>query len=631
MNLILPLVLLTTHWQDTADLDRDGLLDSWERDGFGPIDPKAHGCKPDRPDLFIVFKRRSGVTDEKFKPTVERIIRFYADLPYMNADGSTGVHVIPIIPDALDAKDDDKGYQSLYETGMPKEWRGLAHGVLVEVGTGGGGQTNRPDWCGSSNRWHTIVHELGHQLGLDHEPKDGRIGSPFFTSLMNYDYSYQFNDSGEAVHYSTGKFVGIRMQESDLWEWVPFPVKEMEFLTKRPYYFKIRPDGEDACEIDWNRNGIFGERHVRADVNDGYSTDFRANSTLDFAAGAPCLVSIGEDLALITPTLQEGKAYDKNIWRLGSDNPGEITVQIIKAGKIISTEVVATSAIFPVVGDASAIYRDGKLLLAYPDEVGVVLTELKREDDKFVSGKMRRYIAQQGEVTVVDTPNGVEVLHWNRESKSITFTEWEPKRTRVIPSLSSEQPVAAVWNDKLGALAVVEVINQEKKPGRMRISHLKYGASGWKVNDQVWVEGEKGNAATSSRPVILFDGSRDRGPNGGYNIYCKGRTDKPDAQAVGYVCRQIEDPTLGDGWRVRMMGNEWAFSMNSPTAVLHGGDIAYAYRLAFGDGKQKIFLSQKASGIDDRWLTDFDEVAYVFQHGLQDSLRRVQREVGLIK
>lgn len=626
ISLVLSCILI-----DDADLDRDGLPDLWETQGFGPIDPKVHGCKPDRADLFILFKRRAGVTDDKFKPTVDRIIKFYADLPYLNADGTTGIHVIPIIPDALSAEDDAKGYQALYESSMPKEWRGLAHGVLVEVGTGGGGQTNRPDWCGSSNRWHTIVHELGHQLGLDHESKDGRIGSPFFTSLMNYDYSYQFNGSGEAVHYSTGKFAGMRMQESDLWEWAPFPVKEMEFLTKHPYYFKLQPDGEDACYIDWNRNGIFGERHVRADVNDGYSTDFRANGTLELAAGTPCLVSLGDDLALVTPTLPEGKTYEKNVWGLSIENPGEITVQVLKSGKVVSTEVVAASAVFPAVGDASAVLKDGKLLVAYPDEAGVVLTELTRDGDKFLSGKMRRFIAQPGDVTLVDTPSGVEVIHFNRESKKITFSDWDPKRSRVIQSLESDQPIAAVWNSKLNCLAVVEVVNQEKKIGRMRIAHLIHGAAGWEVKERIWVEGEAGNAATAARPVIIFDASKDRGPNGAYNVYCKGRTDKPDAQAVGFVCRQIADPNIGGGWRVRMMGNEWAFGMNSPTAVLHGGDIAYAYRLAFGEGKQKIFLSRKASGVDDGWLTDFDEVAYVFQRGLQESLQAVQREVGLRK
>ncbi|MEQ1934629.1 MAG: M12 family metallo-peptidase, partial [Fimbriimonadaceae bacterium] len=233
-------LLLTATIQNPkfVDSDLDGLYDHWETDGFGPITPAEPDCKPGRSDVFIVFRMRSTMTQAKIQATIDRVRRFYAELPYTNPDGSKGLNMIPIVPPVMPKDTDGKDYKQLYNQGMPEEWRGLAHGILVDDSPGGGGQCNRPDWCGTGYNWMTMVHEVGHQFGLPHDPMGARTGSPFHPSLMNYDYSYQLGGKGEAIQYSHGKFVKLRMKETDLNEVVPFPLPDVQFLTSRPYYFK---------------------------------------------------------------------------------------------------------------------------------------------------------------------------------------------------------------------------------------------------------------------------------------------------------------------------------------------------------------------------------------------------------
>ncbi|MGI8922470.1 MAG: reprolysin-like metallopeptidase, partial [Fimbriimonadales bacterium] len=160
-------VLVAGGFDDVVDSDSDGLPDTWEVSGHGPIDPKAHGCSPKRSDFFLVVCLRHGMTQDSVKGTLDQLKKFFGAMPNKNLDGSTGINVIPVWGNQVEEEDNGKGYPDLYDHCM-KDWRGIGHGVLLDSNTGGGGQANRPDWAGCSNNWWTIAHELGHQFGLDH-------------------------------------------------------------------------------------------------------------------------------------------------------------------------------------------------------------------------------------------------------------------------------------------------------------------------------------------------------------------------------------------------------------------------------------------------------------------------------
>ncbi len=604
-----------------ADTDHDGLIDLWETVGIGPLNPQELGCKPNHTDVIIVFRIRSMMTQATIQPTIDRLKKYFSGLSNKNLDGTTGVNMIAVVPPPMPKETDGKGYIELYNQAMPAEWRGLAHGVLVDNSGGGGGQSNRPDWAGCGYNWHTMAHELGHQFGLPHEPRGASTGSPFHPSMMNYDYSYQLNGKGEDITYSEGRFIKMAMRENDLNEVAPFPIAELAFLSNRPYYFKLKKLTETTTAVDWNRNGIFGEKHVRADVNDGYSAAYRDTVVLPRTAGAVALASFGKSLAVVYPDFAKSNEYEKyELAKLSPERPGILKIQVIANRKPSSLQSLADG----VTGDPTALTTQGKLWVSYPSAKGYWIKSFSNRTNVFGEDTANMF-GVAGEVpTLVDTPTGPIVLVWNPLTKKTRSTTIHGEQVRPLEGFESTQSVGGVWNTVRKCLSVVATINQDKKTNRIQILNFKLVGNDWKFLDSIWVEGEKGGAAASSQCQIIFDDSKDRGANGGYNVYFKGNYPDPNQSGLNYVSRQIEDKTMSDGWRTKMMGNEWANTRSVCGVAVHDGDIAFA--MSFSWGSFPLNVSLKASGIENSLLTDFDEIGFVTQRGFAESLQWVRNE-----
>lgn len=610
---------------DFADNDHDGLLDRWETNGVGPIDPQKYDCKPGRADVFIVFARFSDVTVDEIKPTVDKIAAYFASLPYKNPDGSTGLHLIPVFPPALDKQYDGKSYTELYKVAMPPEWRGLAHGVMVGKSKGGGGQTNRADWCGTGNNFPTIIHELGHQFGLGHNPPAG-TGSPFHTSFMNYDYSYQFDNDPNKIHYSNGQFADMAMKENDLHENVDHSAAELHFLTQRPYYFKVKDLGNGKASVDWNRNGVFGETHVRADINDGYSQSASDEVELDYAAGSPTLVSTGKTLLAVypaAPSSADPKAVDAT--ELTSESPGRILVQAVEDHKVAKPVEVASSG---VIGEISACWSKGRLWIAYPTKSSLTVARLNFDGKTFGTPDIREFKLPGQVPALVDTPSGPLLLAYNPADQTVSFTSADQESpVASLPGFTSQSPVSAVWNSIKNCLAVAGTNRVESRDNRAFIQEFTLKEGTATPAKLTWVEGPKGSFATLRTPRVLFDAGKDRGPQGAYLVYVHGKTKNPDDNGLTYVSRQIQDPSLSDGWRTKMMINEWSYTNSVCGVALHNNDIAYAVRFNTYVPHNHVRIWLQASGIENRLVTDFDEVGHIFNVGLQNSLQQVRAEL----
>ncbi|MBS1705197.1 MAG: hypothetical protein JST40_04940 [Armatimonadetes bacterium] len=613
MATILALDAQTSYFGDD---DRDGLLNGWERTGRGPLSPKLHGCKPDHSDLVLCYCLRNGVTPEKIKPAVDRMVRFFAEMPCKNLDGTTGIHLIPIILPPLGEADKGQGYPELYEAAMPKEWRGLAHGILVEDNPGGGGQANRPDWAGTGYNFWTMTHELGHQLGLPHTPLNSNLGSPLHTSLMNYDYSYQLNGDPEKVHYSVGQFASLQMRESDLDEVLPFPADQLEFLTKQPHFFGVKAIDKGTASVDWNRNGIFGEHHVQANINDGYAAELTSSIKGGKLSGAPVLVSSGSGLYLVGPSSAKLDLCSPN-----KESPAVNMLYAIRDGKCVEMGALPGT---PATGDLSAILERNTLSLAYATATG--WTQLKFS---LGNGKCALVSETQHEgpcdPTLVRTPLGLMVLLSNRITGEVTLKVGSKTLTT---GLKTTHPVGAVWNPKTQRLAIAITQDKEAQKGRILIVPCSVGKNAIATESPIPIGDEQTPALTSGRPILMVDTTRAGGPKGAYKAIVKGLYPDPNQPGLNFLCRQIG---TGNGWWIKMLGNEWANSRSVGSAVEFQGAIAYAYRWFGGPEDNSVWITPNASGIEDGIITDFDEVTFIAEHGLRDSLNAVRNEQWPVK
>lgn len=599
--------LPTEKWKDT---DKDGLYDHWETTGFGPLDPKIHGCSPTRSDIIICFRIRPGMTQATMQPTIDRMKRFYAEMPYTNPDGTKGLNLIAIVLEPLGEEFNSKGYIELYEFGMPKEWRGLAHGVLVDNHPGGGGQANRPDWCGTGYNFWTIVHEVGHQLGLPHGPLLTGVGSPFHASLMNYDYSYQLGGDAQKVQFSTGKFSKLRLSEKSLDENISFSAEDFDFLTKQPHYFSVRKVDEKNCQIDWNRNGVFGEKGFQANINDGYAVEFRSTLKGSKATGSPALANVKGSLFCAAP--EGGKGDEANP---SPEHPSKLGVHFVDKKGVFHRVFESKEA--AVTGPVTALGVGDQLWVAHSITEGWRLSTFANPRKKEAQPTAREFRSGSDPLLLTIADRAAVIVR-EAQSGDLLLFDQSAKEGRLEPlGVKSLQGAGACWNPEKRRLGIVTVEDRDKAPGVMVLHELTKSEKGWvKAAEPVTVGGDKSPGRTSSRPIL----SR---ANGMYQVHCKGWYEKSNQAGLNFLCRQI---ATGTGWWIKMMGNEWANSRSLCSIVPYDGDLAYAYRWFGGPEDNSIWLHVKGSGIDEGIISDFDEVTYIFEQGLQNSLKAVRSE-----
>jgi hypothetical protein len=238
-----------------TDADGDGLPDVWEThgidydgDGVPEVDLPAMGADPQRADVFLQIDwmerprtcRLLGIWNcleaRSFAPqqlAVDAVVRAFADAPYENPDGSTGITlhadlggVVPWREGFLTARDgtyDWSVFEQVKDAHLDPLLRDVAHyvvyGDLVAAGSGSSGISRgipAADLIVTSGAWAngfsrvqergTLMHELGHNLGLMHggPDHDTYAYAPAYRSVMNYLYQLSGIGSAKTLDYSRG-------------------------------------------------------------------------------------------------------------------------------------------------------------------------------------------------------------------------------------------------------------------------------------------------------------------------------------------------------------------------------------------------------------------------------------------
>ena len=262
---------------DSSDTDGDGLDDGDEVLGTTDgLDLPGLGANPLRKDIFIEYdwlddSNDCGAHSHRVTPEVaERLVRAFAEAPVDNPDGSTGIVVHQdygqggnmtggnLVPDDDGFIDGgvtnglDADFDAKKSAHFDPARRGYFHyAILAHRYLGGStsssGVAELPGddmivslQCSLSPRFvaNTIMHELGHNLGLRHGGNENCNYKPNYNSVMNYQFQFDGIDTdcdafGDGrLGYSDGR--RIVLNESAL--------NERDGVCGSP-------------GIDWNRNG----------------------------------------------------------------------------------------------------------------------------------------------------------------------------------------------------------------------------------------------------------------------------------------------------------------------------------------------------------------------------------------
>ncbi len=327
------------------DSDGDGLWDDWETfgvdtDGDGEIDLDlpALGASPLRKDVFLEIDYMGKAPDgHDHKPAAEAlqiVVDAFAAAPVRNPDGSTGIDLHIDVSSEIPHQDvlifgtefaALKANRAYFGERNPRRfaYRYAVFGHRYDRAdnlSAGVSETPGDDLMVTLPNDDpgavagTLMHELGHSLGLRHGGGDEINNKPNYLSVMNYRHQFRgvpyrqqtFKGSPDAsdlrpepeqlLHrYDFSRLELPALDESRLNEAAPFyPTaslpprrritnanRTIEERVESPavaYNCRSRVIVEpivDGDGLDWNCDGNRGDRLVQADINGGEGTNLR--------------------------------------------------------------------------------------------------------------------------------------------------------------------------------------------------------------------------------------------------------------------------------------------------------------------------------------------------------------------
>ncbi|RKG93666.1 hypothetical protein [Corallococcus terminator] len=298
---------------NSSDTDGDRLSDYAELFGSGGVNLPALGANPRRKDVFIEADYYANR-----KPTqgaLDRVIAAFATAPVPNPDGSTGITLHLALDQQIATADADADlnpvwtdfdriktkyfaanrapffhymvFANTYSGGTSSGIsRGIpAHDFLVTLGgwsTPGGTELQQAG---------TIMHELGHNIGLRHGGNDDSNYKPNYLSIMNYEYQvYGFRIGGVNNVFDYSRVRVASFSEAAVNEVSAFapvaPTTEADLALIGGLRFNsVQVSGTASANLDFNANGSIQTAAYARDFNrSGTATNVFPASQHDWLA-----------------------------------------------------------------------------------------------------------------------------------------------------------------------------------------------------------------------------------------------------------------------------------------------------------------------------------------------------------
>lgn len=616
------------------DTDRDGLLDGWEIGSHRRLDFKALGCDPLQVDIICLLSRFDNLDEGLAKSEIQRAVEYFASLPATNKNGKTGWQLHPIWINVLEKDDQKLPWQALRDKYLPPNWRGMAH--WMQLNPYGGGQADQlgdggGSGGGKNTLFATFVHELGHQIGLDHQGFWRPSHCPIYRSLMNYAYSYSLEDDPLKIGFSFGEFRGLELREGDLDEELPLPYEKVKFLEKGPYRYRLKENGSTTL-IDWNWNGVFGEKHIQADINYAYSTNAGLRDTVGKTMAAPWWI-VAKGSAYLLSARHAKNADPPKSPDISEVRPGGLYLRRLESPTKWSQEWTIESE--DVIGDPVGAEWGEELLFVYQTPLGVALRTAAIKDGTLILRHRRVLNLDKRLVPTVGRFRGRPIVFlWSPITQEVQYIELPDRPLRgdyALPptkSLGLKSTIApGLVEDPLRNELVVGLAQDQdaERKSRWQIRRYDLRPEGLaQVGELEWVGGAEGRAAGNARCTLLFDASPNAGESGRVLFFSVGLRGADSPWACGYVAMQVADKTAFGGWLVKRYYDEWTQSRSSIAAAWWEGEILYAYRWV--DGGQgvtdnNLHVGYRGSGIDREPMGDHDDLAFLSGFGIQHSIK----------
>ena len=217
-----------------GDRDGDGLWDDWETsgidtDGDGAIDLTLPGADPDHKDVFVELDWMDCAQGGDCSPdfphdhqplfgAIEEVQAVYADAPVPNPDGRTGVRLHVDLSNAIPHQEfldlgcfQGSSFDAVKAANFSARRRFAYHyGIFghsqaaEDHGNAGCSEVGGNDFLVTLATWNrvrpmgrqrldagSLLHELGHNLGLQHGGGDNVDNKPNYLSAMNHRYQYR--------------------------------------------------------------------------------------------------------------------------------------------------------------------------------------------------------------------------------------------------------------------------------------------------------------------------------------------------------------------------------------------------------------------------------------------------------
>jgi hypothetical protein len=507
-----------------ADSDGDGLLDVWETNGLGGVDLAAMGADPMRKDIFVEVDYmdltctgnpapgciENEHSHQPHAAALALVVDAFADAPVTNPDGSTGItmHIdngpaSPMKPDgtpwgALSAgnavpHDDHLGtgaisnyswteFNTIRDTHFPAARLPLFHYVLfahqlsTEMGMTSGLSyapyneliVSLGGWEGGYNdtfeQAGTFMHELGHNLGLDHGGiNDGINEKPNYFSVMNY----LFQVSGMYTNGSNGLFDYSRFDSGVIPDLNENSLAESQGLGSNAaisayqtlYYCpnkNLAPAPVSATSpIDWNCDGAISTGTIPA-TNINEITNTPVYELLQSHNDWDALIYNGGAIGRpgATPPAPTGQLPREITLEEANAQPKPYHVIIKGGGTIqaaVGTESVSHS--FRIVNQGTkpdtytiaAQSSHGWTIAAYPVWINLA-------PGQYADVPLKVFIPAAANVDTVD----VLTIRAHSQIDANTHTE-HAGYTRIVPTVKFQQTGYSVHEKDLSALATVQL------------------------------------------------------------------------------------------------------------------------------------------------------------------------------